>query len=770
MRYYLFLLVALCSPALLRGQGCTTTLRGYVYDADTDQPLELATVFVEELADGAVTDSLGYFRLPRLCPAAYHLRVDHLGCEPVRFFIELRADTTLVFRLEHHVNALKRVTVSGERDQPTARAVSTLEERRIYARADAGLGALTDAVAGVATLRNGGNIAKPVVHGLYGNRLSILNNGIVQSGQQWGNDHAPEIDPLVASTIRVVKGVAGLAYPGSKLGATVLVEPRPIEREPHLHGRAGYLYSSNGRGHTVYGRLQHYRKEGWAKRLHLGYKKGGDLRTPDYFLNNTGLTQISTALQLERQWGERTFLDLYASGFFTQLGVLRGSHIGNLTDLRNAFSREEPFFTESRFSYGLDPPRQRVHHYLGKAQLRHYLTDERWLSLTVATQYNDRAEFDVRRGGRSNIAALRLYQLTTFAEAKLHDATSGGWHLDAGVQLEAIDNENDPETGILPLIPDYRSYEAGLFALANRRIGRHFVEGGLRYNLLRLRGFDIVRGERGQLSVERFTHLYHNLSLATGWTYALADDYSLALNAGYADRNPAINELYSMGLHQGVSSIEEGDATLRSERAVKLTAGLSANPGDRLTLEALVYWHRIADYIYLAPQPEPRLTIRGSFPVFRYAQTDARLAGLDLTWRYLPLPAWELRGSYSYLHGRDLTNALPLLFIPANTLSGQVRFALPEARHTATTQLALEGRYTFARTLAEGQDFVPPPPGYFLLDARIETEFHLHEGHLNISLRADNLLNTRYRDYLNRLRYFADDLGRNLVLGANWQF
>ena len=47
-------------------------------------------------------------------------------------------------------------------------------------------------------LRNGSGISKPVIHGLFGNRVTILNNGITQSGQQWGNDHAPEIDPFVA--------------------------------------------------------------------------------------------------------------------------------------------------------------------------------------------------------------------------------------------------------------------------------------------------------------------------------------------------------------------------------------------------------------------------------------------------------------------------------------------------------------------------------------------------------------------------------------------
>ncbi len=64
---------------------------------------------------------------------------------------------------------------------------------------------MTESVAGVRTLRNGSGITKPIIHGLYGNRVAVVNNGLIQAGQQWGADHAPEIDPNSINVITVVK-------------------------------------------------------------------------------------------------------------------------------------------------------------------------------------------------------------------------------------------------------------------------------------------------------------------------------------------------------------------------------------------------------------------------------------------------------------------------------------------------------------------------------------------------------------------------------------
>ena len=75
-------------------------------------------------------------------------------------------------------------------------------------------------------IQTGATIAKPVIHGLHSNRILILNNEVRQEGQQWGADHAPEIDPLVADQITVVKGAESVRYGSDALGGVILIEQK----------------------------------------------------------------------------------------------------------------------------------------------------------------------------------------------------------------------------------------------------------------------------------------------------------------------------------------------------------------------------------------------------------------------------------------------------------------------------------------------------------------------------------------------------------------
>jgi len=147
-------------------------------------------------------------------------------------------------------------------------------------------------------------------------------------------------------------------------------------------------------------------------------KKSGDNRTSKYFLRNTGNQEANVALQFDKSWNKKWYSDLYFSSFNAELGVLRGSHIGNLTDLKEALEREVPFFTEDEFSYSISSPYQKVNHHLLKFHTKYSISEKQWFDITYAGQYNLRKEFDVRRSGRSDIPALSLKQVSNFIEVK----------------------------------------------------------------------------------------------------------------------------------------------------------------------------------------------------------------------------------------------------------------------------------------------------------------------------------------------------------------
>ena len=750
------------------GQECEITLSGFVLDKGTSIPLELTNIYLEESGKGTISDSLGYFKIENLCKGDYHLRVSHIGCETISQFLTLQRDTIINIFLIHHDELLDEVIVHGEKGDNSTEVSNTLNRETITRKSNKNLSDILENIAGVSSLKNGSGISKPVIHGLYGNRVAILNNGISQAGQQWGNDHAPEIDPFVADHLSVIKGAAALAYPSNALGSVVLVEADKINQDPHLHGQVNYIFQSNGLGHTFNTMLE--KNDQWAAwRISGTLKLSGDNRSPDYFLTNTGRKEGDIALQLEKDFGSKWQNQLYYSWFNTEIGILRGSHVGNLTDLEEAIGREVPFYTNESFSYNIESPRQLVSHHLIKLRSKYKINEQSYLNFQYGGQLNNRDEFDVRRSGRSEIPALSLKQLSHFLEGNYNLYTKNDFILKSGIQFTFVDNTNNPETGILPLIPDYRSYNPAAFLILKKEQKKVFYEFGMRYNFKHLDVLTISKSV--PRIIERFNHKFHNYAASGGLKYKFNRDFKSNINVGYMLRAPEVNELYSFGLHQGVSGIEEGDRNLVSEKSLKVIWTNDWSFRDQLFVQFIAYFQHIDDYIYLEPQDSFRLTIRGAFPVFQYKQTDVNIYGGDLSITYEPRNNLKFIVKYAIVRGDDVTNNISLVNIPADNIFASVNYSFSDMGSWKNNFLSLNGNYTFKQwRITEDQDFLPPPDAYFLLGLSAGTSLQFKDSSLKFSFNIENLLNQKYRDYLNRLRYFADDLGINISLGINYSF
>ncbi len=751
-------------PLFAAAQNCSISLTGQVYDASTGKPISEANIFVKETQQGTISDSTGFFKLQNFCMQEYHLIVSHIGCETQLHHVDITKDTILFIFFDHFSQVLDDVVVTGKASSNSTQNSQSLNEQKIMGNASQNLSNMLETLSGVNTLKNGSSISKPVVHGLYGNRITILNNGIAQSGQQWGNDHSPEIDPLVANKIRVVKGVGALEYQGSTLGSIVLVEPKKIGREPHLHGKGTYFFESNGLGNGLNLQLQKF-TEKIAWKITGTLKKSGDRKTSNYFLRNTGSREANIALQLEKSFSERFHADVYFSSFNTILGVLRGSHVSDLRNLQEFLSREVPFYTEDNFIYSIDAPKQKVNHQLLKVNSKYFISNDQWLNFTYAGQLNIRKEFDIRRGGRTEIPTLKLNQLSHFFETKYQLTLWENMTLKTGIQLNITDNTNDYKTGILPLIPDYLSFKTGAFMLATRNYGKWLLEGGVRYDNI-YQNVPTISTDTFPAIIVRYENNFHNVSASGGIRFNPVKQLSLSYNIGFTSRNPAINELYSNGLHQGVAAIEEGNPELQGEQSIKTTLSAKGNLKEKLFFDVLAYYQNINDYIYLKPQDEIRYTIRGAFLVFKYEQTDAQIYGLDLTANYHFSPQFDARVSYSFIEGDDLGNDLPLINIPADNLSGSLNYSISTWKNLQNIAFELRHKYVFQQNqiLAE-QDFVAVPDAYHLTGFKISAERQFKKSRFHFYTKVDNILNVTYRDYLNRQRYFADAMGRNVVLG-----
>ncbi|MBK8641155.1 MAG: TonB-dependent receptor [Saprospiraceae bacterium] len=763
MKFFQLIILILIGNHLL-AQKCTFTFSGKVYDPHENSGLEFVNLYFEETGRYTQTDSTGYFLFENLCPGTFHLTINHLGCETKKVFFNLLGDSIANFELEHHEHFLQTVTVQSHRANSASQTQNTINSNEISRLAGSSLGQIVQQITGVSSVKNGSTISKPVIHGMSGNRIGILNNGIALAGQQWGTDHAPEIDPFASDHITVIKGVDALAYGGNNLGGLVLLEHGKIGKDPHLHSHNLFSYQGNGNQFALSSRLEQSKKK-FDWRLTAGYKISGDHKTPGYYLTNTGSREYTGSFLIIKDFSPGKNTKHFLSIYHTELGILRGAHIGNLTDLKTAIGRDTPFFTKNDFSYSIESPFQKVSHYFykGTHQLQKGKQFTEW---SYAAQLNHRREYDVRRGNLSKTPALDLLMQSYFTEIK-KKIELGNKNIFFGIQQKFNYNFNQPGTGIFPLIPNYLFNNSGAFIQGSYQVSNTLLELGSRYdfNLLSVNTF----ASRVPRIEEVKNHSFHNVSIATGVKQRLIEGWTARLNTGFTSRSPEVNELYSSGLHQAVAGIEEGNPMLSKEFSLKTILTNTFNLREDLIFETSLFAQRINNYIYLEPQNEYRLTIRGAFPVFKYNQTDANIYGIDALSRFEFFRHWQWLGQFSYIKMIDLVKDQALVNTPPVQLFSSVKYQQEKIPFFGFISAEMNARYVFRRSdIKDDQDFMSTPSGYCLLGAEITSDFSISNHKVKFAIRCENLLNVVYRDYLNRLRYFANEEGRNLAISLKF--
>jgi iron complex outermembrane receptor protein len=774
-------------PSSLVGQNCTLTLSGKIVSTENGLTIPLATIEVLGTNKTAISNVDGRFELKNLCLGTYEIRVRFVGYKSLEQTVILENSQNIEIKLEPEVVALDEVTVEGQKVEQVATLLrSQLNKEELFKRGGESLGKSLQGISGINLLQTGPNIAKPIIHGLHSNRILILNNGIRQEGQQWGQEHAPEIDPFVATNLQLIKGAAAVKYGSDAIGGVILVNPPDLPDEAGVAGSFNAVGNSNNGLITtsalIEGGVKGLKGFGW--RLQGSYKKAGDARAADYRLTNTGTGEKNFSIGLGYHI-PKSGVEIFFSSFDAEIGILRSAHTGNLTDLERAIGSDRPLII-SDFSYDINNPRQVVKHQLFKVN-GHTKIALGEFSAQYGLQINNREEYDIRRGGRSETPALALELITHTVELDLDMAPRGPFKGDVGASFLFQGNSNNPETGIRPLIPNFDNWTAGVHAIGRYIKERYELELGVRYDFKHY----LVKRLDAQNNRQTPEFDFNNITGSAGVVLFFNQGWSLRSNFGTAWRAPHINELFSGGLHNGAAGIEEGNADLVPEKALKWINSLERS-SSKYDITIAAYYNYIADYIYLRPE-DVLLTIQGAFPLFRYTQTDASFIGLDTDLIYHFSEKLDFSGKLSLIRAEDLDNRGPLINIPSNRLNLGTTYKfrdgiLKEPYFSISADLVDRQRNaprvvgvsevilandSDIDLFAQDQtvfDFLAPPNGYINLGLSTGFKVPVQERMLSVYLSVENLMNNSYRDYLNRLRYFAHDMGRNFSIKLNYSF
>jgi iron complex outermembrane receptor protein len=230
-------------------------------------------------------------------------------------------------------------------------------------------------------------------------------------------------------------------------------------------------------------------------------------------------------------------------------------------------------------------------------------------------------------------------------------------------------------------------------------------------------------------------------------------------------------------MHDIILMIELGDLKLNQEKSNKVATSI-IKKWNKFSVVVNPFLNYINGYIFLTPVGF-ETTIRGAFPVWEYDQTSALMTGFDLDTKWNFYNNWKHILAVSYVNATDKNNNLPIIDMPPLNANNSIQF---EKKEWNNLTLELKSEMVFRQNRFPNNDFVTniiqegtsvpvlveisrPPSSYHLLHFYSDANFKMSKkSTINIAFSVFNLFNTTYRDYLNRQRFYVDELGRNFQL------
>jgi len=760
------LLCALFSWHFTSAQGVLCTITGRVVDQQR-RPLPGVSVYLNNTT-GSITDSSGAFSLTGTFPDSAVLHTSFPGFADALVALDARHRKPLIIALAEN-KELGQITVSATRDRDLHTLANVqIDSEALFRVRGSSLGDALKDVPGLNASQTGPTLSKPIIHGLSGNRILIMNNDVRQEGQQWGSEHAPELDPFIADNITVLKGAASVRYGSDALSGVVLVDPAKLPEQKGITGSACTVGSSNGLAGAASARLQgafDKSLKGLAWRVQGTLRNAGNFKTPNYYLDNSGYKEYDYSVSLGYNRSRNNF-NIFYSSYYIRLGIYVGAESGSVAELQQKFALGEPDIVNS-FSKAIWRPYQTVLHQLLKSSASRQLGNVGKIEATFARQNDIRQEFDDL--STANVAAqnspqLKFQLITHTADLVFTHSNFRGLSGSIGVSGKTSGNIFE---GVRPLIPNYRDYNGGIFAIENYSFGKFRLEGGLRYDYRWLR---VYERDATSLALYNVTYTYSNATATIGCAYKPSNTLAVNFNTGTAWRAPNIEEMYVNGVHFSDASFDVGDSALRSERS--WNSSLSVNWAlGKFHIVADAYYNDINNYIYAKPSLTYRQLASGAFPEFDFTQAHVNIKGLDLEAGFEATKQVKLYSRATVVRGYNETIDNWLISMPADRFQNGIEYHLPKVYSLMRPYVFVENVSVLQQSrVPPNSDYVPPPSAYSLMNTGAGCALRIAGNEMDISFKVSNFTNVVYRDYLDHFRYYADELGINYSLKIQYSF
>ena len=639
---------------------------------------------------------------------------------------------------------LTEVVVTAFKEEPAIITPLNILPIRVDSLSRYGNYNLTDLLArspGVTMLTTGVAIAKPVIRGLYGNRILVLLSGLKFDNQQWQEEHGLGLSDLGLEKVELIKGPMSVLYGTEAIGGLInLIE----EKKPDTLGKE-MDYSFKFNTNTLGGLAQTGVKKNLGKNwygLRIGIENNADYSdgNGDRILNSRFDGYYLKAMYgfQKKNWNSEN----HFMSSFNRFGFIFND-VYNFIEPDNRWSRQLNEF-----------PAHFVFLNIFSSENKFYLKDEAKLTINAGLQSNLREE---NEGGGA--ISLKMHLFTFQYLAKWEKEIAKGKRLIISNLGSFEDNTN---YGARKIVPDANMQESNLSIYYEMQTHPHFImEYGISLGEKWIRTYFTPSVNGPDKEIQPFDKFEPYWNAFTGISLFPTDRFNIKFNVATGVRIPNLAELSADGLHEGVFTYEIGNPNLKNEQNVAFNAVFNFKFGP-LAFSLSPFYNLFSNYVYLAPTDEDWF----GFPVYRYKQQDAHQYGTEAVMDYVPVKDFKFSLSYSGMISKtEDGNYTP--YVPAQKIAPSISYTQMYAG-TRSLTLFVEGEENLAQNNIYPNELATPT--YFLLN--VGASFHL-PGNTNydFGLTGHNLLDETYFDHLSRFKYYGiNNIGLNLTfyIKASW--
>ncbi|MGZ3865354.1 MAG: TonB-dependent receptor plug domain-containing protein, partial [Bacteroidia bacterium] len=668
-----------------------------------------------------------------------------LGYEPKAITVDLK--DTLVkadVSLKRSFIQYPEVVVYGTNNSATEKTANTISQIDAMEMRAAGALNLSDGIAkipGVSQLTTGPGISKPVIRGLYGNRILTVLYGLRFDNQQWQDEHGLGLTDVGIDRVEIIKGAASLLYGSEAMGGVInIIEEKSAPVGTVKADLSSRFFSNTYGNATDVGVKGTHKKINWRIRFgedsHADYSDGNGKRILNsrfggyYAKAGVGFNMRHWISQNNYMLTQNNF------GFLMDTADLRG-----VQDERTARSFERPHHTVNLNIFS-----SQNNFFIGKTKLK----------ANLGFQSNNRME---QEGG--NKISLNMLLNSYIANIVWTKMFSDKVEFNIGTQDLYQTNTN---LGSRTIIPDAKVSESSIFSYTKVSFDRVVIEGGLRYDFRSIQTYPTgtintdTSGGPGT-KITPFSRNYNALNGCLGVSWFNAEHFNIKSNFSTGYRSGNLAELSSNGLHEGTYRYEIGNIDMKIEQNIcgDLAAAFRCS---FMNISAVGYYNHFLNYIYLAPSDKEYV----GFQIYNYLQSDATIKGaefmLDIHPKKMNFFNWI--STYSYVEGK-LDNGNNLPFIQAPKLNSDLKFTFRNSKKISEFSFKPGVAYSFIQD--RPGDFETSTIDYLLLNATAALTITNNKNILQLSVTGNNLLNQVYYDHLSRFKYFGIyNIGRNISL------